>query len=297
MSGISLLPRHLEYFLALYRRLDYSKAASDIPISYQGLKRAIKTLEGDVDAQLFLQGKDKLVPTPYAEKLYEMTLSWLQEIQDLEKHFNQLKDSERKLVNLCAGLGVRTYFGEHVEEDFEETHPSIKLVIDEFPDNEVDHLLQTGLFNVALMHAPYPEAFNALPAAKQGTCAFIHRNHWLAGRASLSVSDFQDEAVMLPRPYSFKAGDYFLNAFKEQGVETASTIFCSNVMDSFLFALSQKGIGLAPALVCKAFAGQDTVLSIPVSDGCSYEYGIVWRRDHTPTEPEQALISYLLGKE
>ena len=59
----------MDYFLKAYQERNYTAAAKLVPMSAQGLTKAIHSLEGELGVPLFTAGDGgKVNPTPYAEE-------------------------------------------------------------------------------------------------------------------------------------------------------------------------------------------------------------------------------------
>ena len=59
----------IDYFLKAYRERSYTAAAKLVPMSAQGLTKAIHSLEGELGIPLFENDANgRIKPTPYAEE-------------------------------------------------------------------------------------------------------------------------------------------------------------------------------------------------------------------------------------
>ena len=64
----------LKYFELTYQERNYSAAARMVPVSPQGLTKAIRALEKELGVTLFEPDSNGMPqPTPYAQELYEFT--------------------------------------------------------------------------------------------------------------------------------------------------------------------------------------------------------------------------------
>lgn len=293
MGRESLLPRQLRYFAALYGARDYGRAARSIPISYQGLRKSIKYLEDSLEATLFLADGDALVPTPYADRLFDLVTSWETGERGLRRAFDQMRLDERGLMSVCAASGLETFFGDALSMPIEHGGKRFSVAIDAFPDDEVEELVASGMYDLGLVYVPYPEeGFRSRPLARLGACAFVPREHPLARQSALSLSDLDGQQIMLPER-RFKATPFIEAEIAQAGACPAGVSYCHNVMDSFLFALNGRGVGFGVRAVGDQFARQSEVKVLPVLCRYSYEYGVVWRSGYELGETDELLVSHL----
>lgn len=296
MKRTSLFSSNLQYFATLYRTLNYSKSAKIIPITYQGLKKAIRALEQELDVRLFEQGANNdLIPTEQADMLYERIRLWNLDTRRLEESLAAVSFSQRKVVRLGTTDGTHGYFGLGMEEAFAAEHPSLTLKVVEYADLIIDQALLDCEFNLALTVAPFNPAFETTTLASTPYIAWVSKEHRLAGREKLLPEDFDGE-TLITLDTNVKIPEHFQNLFDRMGVQLRSTIDCSEVIWIYIYALENCGLGLCVEHVGDALLGNEGVVAIPIECDASWTFGVSHLRDHVLTEDEQAVVDFLVRR-
>lgn len=286
----------LEYFMYVYRMRSITDAARAIPMSYQGLKKAMRMLEKEAGARLFEPGVDNdLVPTEAARVLYRQALQWFDDINRLDEAIVQVSQKLRMPVHVVASSGISGYFGYDVFEDFEKEFSELSLKIKELPDPLVDDALTSGEYKLALTNMPFNETFETVEIATLKCCAWVNSNHKYADRHILELSDFNGQTVLTLDP-SQKIPNQLNELFEERGVTPKNTISCSEIIHVYISALQGKGIGIGVQHIANALSNYKDVVSIKIRCDISWTLGISWSKSHTLTESELAVIEFLKNR-
>lgn len=148
----------LSYFTVLYANRSFALAAKRIPITAQGLIRAIRRLETELDVPLFdIDDAGVPHPTPYADILNKYLRRWNRDWLSLQEQFARLKAQAIQEVRLGASMGVLGIFGSGFIEGFERAHPGITLNLKEFDDESLDKGLRNEFYDMAITLHPFDE--------------------------------------------------------------------------------------------------------------------------------------------
>ena len=291
----SLFARQLEYFEVLYRMRSYSKAARAIPITYQGLRKAISKLEADLDVELFeaQESAYDLVPTPYGDLLYKTSMAWSKDMKNLYATIEQMKAEEVATVSLCSAIGSLATIGYHLIADFNAEHEALRIDSIDYSDEWVDLALINEEFGLGIVASPFDDELEVKPLKSIGCAMYVPRNHPLAAKTSLKIADLEGQNITLPEPH-FKSHAFYRDKLKELNVHPRSILYCSDLLWSFEFAREGRGLGMC---VEKGFGfplEREEVALIPLEDGYTRTIGIAYRRGHLLTETERIVYDYIV---
>lgn len=296
MRNQTLMSRQLEYFCTLYRLKNYQAAAKAIPITYQGLKKSISKLETELNAALFASDKeDKLTPTLAADLLYEQAIQWTEDINRLEDSIQSRTANSIRTLSVCAARGAMNTLSYEMFFDFDELNPDIRLDINELSDVCADESLLHGEFGIGFTASPFEENLVTIPLVSQSCAAWVHKDHPLALRQSISLSDLDGENVMMPS-VQYKETHYILSALNERGIHLAAKRFNSDPSWSMAYAAQNRGIGLTPANVYGFASSTSDAVLISIIDGYNRTTGISHRRGHILSADERKLWNYITNK-
>ena len=294
MRNQTLMSRQLEYFFTLYRLKDYSAAANAIPISYQGLRKSISKLEAEMGVTLFVGGDGGgLEPTPAADALYEHTLKWSEDIDNLDKAIHTQGGNKVRSLHVCASIGVLNSLGYELFFKFDDAYPNIRLNITELTDTGTDESLLRGEFGIGFTVSPFDEELVTTPLLSQPSAAWVNKNHPLASKTALALRDLADENVMMPN-VQYKEARYLLSLLNDKGIHLASKRFSSDPTWSMAFAAAGKGIGLTPANVYGYSKSPKDVVLLPLVDGYTRTMGLSHRRGHILSADERCFRNYIV---
>lgn len=108
----------LKFFHAIYRRRSVSEAARELYVTQSAASQSLRRLEEQLHTALFLRAGKKLLPTPAADRLFELTDPFIQSLEsglaDLEKRSMSptgvlrigapVEFGSRHLVGMCAAF-------------------------------------------------------------------------------------------------------------------------------------------------------------------------------------------------
>lgn len=294
MIDRSFTVRQWEYFVAVYRARSYAAAAKGIPISYQGLRKALSKLEAGLGRPLFVSDGGRLEPTPSADLVYDLALKWMHDMEKLEQAFESSQGrAEKTVIGICASQGALTLLGFDLIARFSERHPDLMLSVNEFSDKEADDLLEKGEYSLGVTVSPFSDRLVSEPIARAEPYAFVNRSNPLSKKDHLALADFDGECVMVSSENN-KSFDFYRDAFEKCGVHPSSVIPCSGINWSYNHALRNQGIGTAHGMqVFEDLLQDDEVVFMPVRGGYVYEIAVSYRRGHVPTKREKMVIEFL----
>lgn len=286
-----MVTSHLEHFAVVYRRRSYSKAAKSIPMSLQGVIKSIRTLENSIGYPLFISKNNVLTPTPYADKLYALTRRWVEDTNELASTFKQISSDVFDVIRLGAAIGTPGLLGIDFTVRFSNAHPDIQVEMTESTDLVCDESLLNGECAIALVIAPFNEAFETLEIYETPVSVWIPRDHPLSERDYIYSSDLADQNLgMIDR--NCKVNSLMMEAFERGCVQPKTLLTTAELFWLRDFAISGKGIGLSVPHVATCFDEDNRIVSVPVLD-VRWKVGIACRRDHVRSENENLLVSYI----
>lgn len=295
MDNQILLARQLEYFKTLYRVRNYAAAARAIPITYQGLRKAIAKLEGNLGINLFEEAGEgsTLTPTQYGDLLYQTAMKWSQDIKDLRHTIDLMSRDERSRVSLCTVVGSMGILGYHLVSDFNHDHTSLQIDAFEYSDEWVDQALLSEEFGLGIVASPFEEGLFVHKLASIGCSVWVPRTHPLASRQSLTLADFDGQSITLPEPH-FKSHAFYRERFRELGVQPSSIMHCSDMYWSYMFALEGRGLGLYIDAIESLMAPNNQTVLLPLEDGYVRTLGIAYRCGHVLSPQENVVFNYFV---
>ena len=144
----------LKYFCQLYDSRNYSKAADQLFLTRQALRKSISTLEEEVGGELFSGKTGMLSPTPLADFLYPDAIKLLQEEEKLSNNIQEFIRSNSHTLHVGVTFSVLETFAPSLPIDFMQAHPNINLDIQTIPDSSLESMVELGKLDCAFVIGP-----------------------------------------------------------------------------------------------------------------------------------------------
>ncbi|WP_330327538.1 LysR family transcriptional regulator [Streptomyces pseudovenezuelae] len=232
--------RTLRYFVAVAEELHFGRAATRLHMSQPPLSRAIKQLEADVGALLFVRSPAGVTLTPVGTVL-------LDEARALLDH------ADRVRVRVSAAAGVTTItvgiLGDGTDPGmsrlaaaYRRSHPGIEIRVRDADLTDPTCGLRTGLVDVALTRAPFDETALTVRALRSDPVGVVLRaDDPLARRDGLRLAELSDR-----RWFQFPRGtDPVWQAYWNGGLPREGPVVRA-VQECLQAVLWNGTVGLAP---------------------------------------------------
>ncbi len=284
----------LHYFELAYRERNFSAAARLVPVSPQGLTKAIHALEKELGVTLFETDGDTglPVPTAYAGELAEFVSVTNSNVRLLNEAFERIRGDERRHIRLGCSLGVIGAFGPQFLEDFKAIRPDIEVQYWEMNDALCDAGLRAGDYDLALAVRPYDPAFDVRELYRCPTYFWVRADDPLGGRNVLTIADFAGRDVAIPGE-GFKCYDRLRRLAGENGVALGRIFQMSEIFQLYEFAFEGKGLGFTVRHLTELpiFTRDETVRAIPV-EGMGWGFGVERLASHALGDAERAFWNW-----
>ncbi|WP_028974249.1 LysR family transcriptional regulator [Spirochaeta cellobiosiphila] len=187
----------LQCFIKVYERKSITSAAKEIFISPQGLSKAIKQLEIELDTELFYRGTQGMEATESGELLYARARHILYLMEDIQKEISLLNGSQGAFqVMICYSISSLIPLNKIYE--FTKEQPHIQLKIKEIPDDySLNELVQEEA-DVAILlgHEGLDNCEYELLSSGE-IVVVVALDHPFAKLSEISIADLENQKIAL----------------------------------------------------------------------------------------------------
>lgn len=284
--------RSYEYFEQTYRLRSFAKAARAIPISPQGLTKAIRSLESELGVSLFDDSERIQTPTPYGELFHQYACRVLDAQQELDAAIREEKRRcSTTVIPVCSSTGILGAMGE-VITDFETEHPETAIMLEDYPDYMCESHLKTGECSLALTLYPYDSDFITIELYADTHYLWVNRDDALSEKHEATLTDLQGRALISVGP-EFKWHDELDRMCREADVHCATHKTSSEMSLIQHRVHDGRGVGLTVRHQAKLFAFDECVVALPFPD-LPWRFGLSYLKTHVLTSQERQFIDYLI---
>lgn len=285
--------RQLQYFLMLCNELHFSEAAYKLGISQPTLSQQIRVLEDEVGVPLFDRIGKKTVKTEAGAILEHHALQIVQHLENARTAIADLTHMHAghlRVAVLPSDLDYRLTsllidFHKQFPQTIVQVFPSIDIV-NQVLNIEVD--LGVGL---AMPAMPADERLTRISFYTETYSLYVHRDHPLSGRESVSCDDLRGLAFVM-YPQGFYGRDLIDRWSKERGL-VIETIMETGSATSLL-QLVGAGIGatIQPSRLIESFQSLG-IRAVAIDDSPIREMVIMYRNDKYISVAAKAFINKL----
>lgn len=283
--------RVLQYFLAVAREENITRAAALLHITQPTLSRQLMQMEEELGVKLFRRGRHNILLTEEGMLLRRRA----QEIVDLaEKAARELKHEEETVSGeISIGCGETRNMKPLSEmiAAFRQEYPDVCFHIYTAIADDVKERLENGLLDMGLLLEPVEVSryhYVRMPLREQWQ-VLMRRDWHLAKKQKITPEDLAGVPLIIAKRQSVR--NEFENWFG-YGKEELHIVSTCNLSTHNLSVMVESGIGAA--VVIEVFAcNQDTLCLRPlepvIESGCL----LVWKKNLTFPPVMQRFIGYI----
>lgn len=193
---LHLTLRQLRVFDAVARHLSYSRAAEALYLTQPAVSMQIKQLEESAGVPLFEQFGKKIYLTEAGKEFQHYCRNILQQLNDAEAMFADLKGMSGKL-SICVA-STASYFTPQLLAEFCRRHPKAQVSLNVTNREVLLQLLANNETDMVIMGRP-PEGFDldATPFMENRLAIIAPVNHALANAKNIPLSRLSEETFLV----------------------------------------------------------------------------------------------------
>lgn len=202
----------LQYFCAACKHGNITKAARELHVSQPSISMAIRELENEFGVMLLQRNNKGFVMTREGKYLCERAMTLLEQADELSQMMCDM-GNQRKRINLGIPPMIGTFLFPGMYKKFKSQYPEIMLNSREGGSRYLLEMLDDSVldFIVIPMNQLSEDSYNSLKLTDTETVFCVSKNHPLAGRDMVTVSEIKDEPLI-----TFNEGFYHNQVIKER---------------------------------------------------------------------------------
>ena len=289
----------LNYFIAAARCLSFTEAAKSLFITQPALSRQIQAMEEELGTPLFVRDHKTLKLTPGGSVLFR-------DLPELMDGYNDLMGRVRT-ANLGfegrLALGILEVYDidpllPGVVAEFQRRYPHVQLSLSRSPLGLLPQQLYQGEVDLALTYGfslfEQPELMT-VNVQKFNSCILLPRNHPLADKPDLSLTDLAQERFIQLSPQVSQEGDKFLRQlFARYGIQP-HIIPVKSMGDVLTWVELGHGVALTTNRTTEHHHPKMVVRPLNEPEAFGHDIAIGWHK--TNYNPAIALFMELLERE
>ena len=283
----------VEYFIAVCKHQNFSKAAAELHISQPGISKSMRELEEECGVALFERNYNNIVITKEGEIL-------LGSAQKFMEHFNELDTTVHSLAcsKSILKIGVVPMCGNTVfprlHRDFLKAFPDIEIQITEETASVLYNLLDHHEIDFALCvtnHLP-EEHYKYYILKESHLELFVPKDSPLAARKTLDLCELAQVPLVLFSDH-FGQTKYIRRMFNLNGIRP----FVLHQTNQVFTILEYIRSHVAAGFLSEEFAAEETdIVPIRINQFPAAYINLVWARDKSRYPSMQKFIQFVKSK-
>lgn len=255
----------LSAFAAVMRHGSVTLAADRLNISQPALSRLVAKCEEDLQTQLFLRERKRLIPTARAHRLLPEVDRILTAHGELGHFATELDEGHLQTMHIAAAPRLAYGLVGSVIQRMMKAGSQCRFSVDSRERSEIERWVSSRRYDIGL--ASLPVTFDGIrvePFAEARATILMRRDDPLAGAPGLTIRDISDRSMIVTMPGSL-VREHTVSAYAETGRGFNPAIEVAN--SSLAARYVALGLGL---FILDAFAeigSDETLTSVPLVPG------------------------------
>lgn len=269
--------KHLQTFIALSEIKNFTKTAEYLHYAQSNVTTQIQQLEKELNVRLFERIGKRVTLTsagheliPYAKKIINLS-------RDLKENFS---NSDNGRIVIGASESVCIYRLPDIIKSFQTKYPTVEIFLHIMDTSDSVSLLSNNTIDIAYV-LDTPISHLSLKTAlkiNETICAFSTPDHTLSKKSNVSVSDFENQRLIL----TGKGCCYrkmFERDLLEVSIRPKIVLETSSLQVIKQAVMSGLGICILPQLVVQKELDKKELVKINYHTGYKIESQLIYHKD------------------
>ena len=283
--------RHLNSFVAVAERLNFSRAAEHLHVAQPAISQQIRALEGELGVRLFERVGKRVRLTEAGRALLPHACLILSTVETARNDLRERGALTRGTARLGAPPTVSAHILPARITAFEQKYPGLDVILREAGTETLIKLVEDGQLDLAIASADtLPAPLESAPFWEEDYVLAVGAEHKLGKRKSVALAELAEEAFIL-FPEGYKLRDVTLSACRAAGFRPRVALDGGAMQSALQFVAAGLGVALVPQL---ALTDTANIHALRITDqSLRRTLGLVWRKGHALSPAAGALRDFL----
>lgn len=280
--------RVLNYFLAIAREENFTKAAQQLHITQQTLSRQIAQLEEELGVDLFVRSNHNIILTEDGMILKRRAQEILSLADKTKRDFLHKDENLEGVISIGSGEFLSTRCLTDCIAQFRRKHPLVRYEFYSGNAGNIRDQIERGLLDIGLMSEPIDirkYEFISMPI-KEEWGAFVREDSPLIDKAFIAPQDLVDIPLILP------LGDFaesHIGKWFGEYISQIDVIAKGNLLyNEAMMAQSNIGAVIGIRLNCN----YERLRFIPLNPSLKIDTALAWKKEQIFSAATTAFIDF-----
>lgn len=260
--------RQLEYFLAVARELNFTKAAQSMYVSQTAVTQQIKALEEQLGVSLFERTKKKVVLTPAGKVFQAEAAKILKRIDIAVERTREASSGFIGTLDIGFAIGIgNTGLAEKIQA-FNQKYPNIAMKFKSMSPSMLLKSLKAGEVDLVMTPMFEEKYFEGVSYKKVGwdnLTAVFPQTHILAQKQYVTRKDLKDENLILACTPDSEVGEdeKIIQTFWKLGYHPNIVAKIEDIETILLMLSANMGVTILPAYLTIPLRSRGRLAAVP----------------------------------
>lgn len=284
--------RQLTYFIEVAKYESFTKASKSLHLSQSTLSKVVKSIEEELNIELFDRSAKKIKLTDAGEILFSESEKILESMNDLSNNLYELMNLKKGKIRVGIPPIIGFVFFPKIIKGFNNLYPDIKIKIFEDESKIVKERVKDGTLDLGMVMLPADdEEFNTIPLVNNELSLFVHHTHPLAQKKTVEMKELQNETFILLKQQLYH--DFIIQECLRAGFHPEVDYVISEWAFISEMIGENLGISIFPQPVSKII-NNELIKAIPiVNPKIPWNLGLITKKRKHATPAVREFIKYI----
>ncbi|MBP2640316.1 MAG: cynR 4 [Firmicutes bacterium] len=283
--------RQLEYFQAVAKLSNFTKAAEQMYVSQPSITNGIHHLEQEIGVQLFDRNQKKVRLTAEGQVFLQRAEKILLAVNDMVTEMQDFRNLNKGTIRLALPPMIGAYLFPNIFPYFQKAFPSLELIVFEEGSLAARRMVEKEEVDLGLMVLPASSdsLINTLPFFKEKIVLCTSKTHRLSREKLISFRQLQNEKIILLKEDSYHRR-LIINECQKNNF-SPQIVFSSNQVQT-IKSLVANNVGVS-FLMNMVIRSEKNLISIPLEPNIEISIGLIWKKNKYLSKASQAFIDFI----
>ena len=281
----------MEYFQAVSRLQNFTRAAEELHVAQPSITSAIHKLEEELGVILFDRSHKKITLTTegvaFGARIEKILFDIRQVVEEMDD-FNKLKKGS---IKFAVPPMIGAYLFPNIFNLFKAAHPNLELLVYEEGSLAARNMLEKEELDLGIIILPEgAPMLNGIPIVQQEIVLCVAPDHPLSAAESVSFSQLQQESFVLLKEEFFHRR-LILDECTRHGFMPRVVLSSNQIETIKAMVASNAGISFLMKMVVR---NHSNLVGIPLAEPLKITIGLAWKKGKYLSKAAQAFIDFIV---
>lgn len=288
--------KQIRAFIAVANNLNFTKAAEEIFVTQSSISKIIKSLEDELEIQLFYRSP-KIELTDSGKELYSKFIHITSLIDSIPNEIQNIVELKKGEIKIGIPPIIGSSFFPQIIGEFKSIYPNIDIKLIEVGSKRIEEKLGKGELDIGIIcsYPQFVEEYNMVEYIRSPLIVGINPNNPLSEKNIIQYEDLKKENFILFQE-DFSLYDLIIKRCMENNFKP--NVICNSSQRDFILEMvvAELGITFFPEIVCSKIT-RPGIKFIPLEEPDIFlNLLVVWKKNRYLSYASKEWLKFAASK-